>query len=643
MASPFAYAGGMVQHMLFEAADSGDLYIVKGMAMLLDEGRGRPGKAVQAARLGGIDEAVDGMGVQHIAASKGRLGVCRYLIEELRMDVDDVDEGGKTPLMMAILLKHVSTVKYLPDHGADVNKASHDGSTPLHLATRLGDCGMVQLLLAKGACVDPVAYCGTPLHVAATQGQDGVMKILLDHSADFNKMVDGRTPLAAAMSAGELKCVNLLIEAGGVVSRDHTSTAAKGGSTERFNYSMEETGANSNISDNGKPVSKRKATELKSLGNKAVEKKDYLSTTGFYMDLCPDDATLFSNRSLCWHHMGDGGKALLDAYECRKLRPDWPKAYYRQGSALMLLKDYESACEALYDGFKLDPGNSEIQDALREAMESWKESASTEVNKGRLEVCRYLIEELRLDVDDVDQEGRTLLIIAILFNHVSTVEYLLNHGADVNKARNDGFTPLHLAYCGTPLHVAASEGRDGAMKILLHHSAGVGGVVSGDCTLTAEESGLTEHFNYSMEETGANCNIFDDGEPVSKMNKAELKSLGNEAVEKKDYLSATRFYSKAVELYPDDATLFSNRSLCWHHMGDGGKALLDVYECRKLRPDWPKAYYRQGAALILLKDYESACEALYDGFKLDPGNSEIENALREALESLKASAITEVC
>ncbi|KAF0931959.1 hypothetical protein E2562_007460, partial [Oryza meyeriana var. granulata] len=27
--------------------------------------------------------------------------------------------------------------------------------------------------------------------------------------------------------------------------------------------------------------------------------------------------------------------------------------------------DYESACEALYDGFKLDPGNSEIEDALR--------------------------------------------------------------------------------------------------------------------------------------------------------------------------------------------------------------------------------------------------------------------------------------
>lgn len=49
-----------------------------------------------------------------------------------------------------------------------------------------GECGMVQLLLAKGACVDPVAYCGTPLHVAATEGRDGAMKILLDHNADVS-------------------------------------------------------------------------------------------------------------------------------------------------------------------------------------------------------------------------------------------------------------------------------------------------------------------------------------------------------------------------------------------------------------------------------------------------------------------------
>ncbi|EEC75753.1 hypothetical protein OsI_12647 [Oryza sativa Indica Group] len=128
--------------------------------------------------------------------------------------------------------------------------------------------------------------------------------------------------------------------------------------------------------------------------------------------------------------------------------------------------------------------------------------------------------------------------------------------------------------------------------------------------------------------------------PVNRRKIAEFKSLGLEAVEKKDYLSAAGFYSEAMDLDPDDATLLSNRSLCWLYLGEGGKALVDAHKCRKMRPDWPKACYRQGAALMLLKDYVSACEALFDGFKLDPEDVEIENALREALEFLKVSQST---
>lgn len=45
---------------------------------------------------------------------------------------------------------------------------------------------MVELLLARGACTDPVTCCGTPLHIAATEGQDRAMKILLRHNADVS-------------------------------------------------------------------------------------------------------------------------------------------------------------------------------------------------------------------------------------------------------------------------------------------------------------------------------------------------------------------------------------------------------------------------------------------------------------------------
>lgn len=50
-----------------------------------------------------------------------------------------------------------------------------------------GDCEMVELLLAKGAYVDPLAVeCGTPLHIAAKERQAGTVKILLDHKADVS-------------------------------------------------------------------------------------------------------------------------------------------------------------------------------------------------------------------------------------------------------------------------------------------------------------------------------------------------------------------------------------------------------------------------------------------------------------------------
>jgi ankyrin repeat protein len=45
---------------------------------------------------------------------------------------------------------------------------------------------MVELLLAKGAYVDPVAKFGTPLNFAASEGHYGTMKILLDHNADVS-------------------------------------------------------------------------------------------------------------------------------------------------------------------------------------------------------------------------------------------------------------------------------------------------------------------------------------------------------------------------------------------------------------------------------------------------------------------------
>ncbi|BAS85309.1 uncharacterized protein [Oryza sativa Japonica Group] len=376
---------------LMQAAFHGDLRGLKRQAKILDMGRGRLRKAVEDVRVEGVP-GEEGTGVLHMAASHGHMEMCKYLVETLQVDVDDADDKGRTSLLKAVHSGHRGIAKYLLNHDANPDLAMCCGLTPLHSAAGLGDCESVKLLLAKGAYVDPMSTFGTPLHLAAKEGQDGTMKILLDNNADCNKMVNGITPLLLAMKAASAKCMELLVEAGADATYsdviwNYMSTTfmddEDSGSSVFSDSEPEEIDANHHIPVNDKPVNRRKIAEFKSLGLEAVEKKDYLSAAGFYseaMDLDPDDATLLSNRSLCWLYLGEGGKALVDAHKCRKMRPDWPKACYRQGAALMLLKDYVSACEALFDGFKLDPEDVEIENALREALEFLKVSQSTSAN-----------------------------------------------------------------------------------------------------------------------------------------------------------------------------------------------------------------------------------------------------------------------
>ena len=58
----------------------------------------------------------------------------------------------------------------------------------------------------------------------------------------------------------------------------------------------------------------------------------------------------------------------------------------------------------------------------------------------------------------------------------------------------------------------------------------------------------------------------------------------------------------AFDPSPDDcATILANRSLCSLRAMNGRTALADASSCRMLRPLWPKACYRQGAAFMRLK------------------------------------------
>ncbi|VAH07978.1 unnamed protein product [Triticum turgidum subsp. durum] len=83
-----------VLNYVFQATSDDELSIFKELVtIILDNGRGRPKEAIEELRVEDVGQ-LEGFSALHIAASKGSLGVCRYLVEELLVDVDLVDKEG---------------------------------------------------------------------------------------------------------------------------------------------------------------------------------------------------------------------------------------------------------------------------------------------------------------------------------------------------------------------------------------------------------------------------------------------------------------------------------------------------------------------------------------------------------------------
>ncbi|GJM85043.1 hypothetical protein PR202_ga00771 [Eleusine coracana subsp. coracana] len=87
MAPPLTGGPQAPPRRLLQAAAGDDLDLFKRIASALDAGKGRLRESVEAVR----DR---GAGALHLATGRGRMKVCAYLVEELHVDVNTVDESG---------------------------------------------------------------------------------------------------------------------------------------------------------------------------------------------------------------------------------------------------------------------------------------------------------------------------------------------------------------------------------------------------------------------------------------------------------------------------------------------------------------------------------------------------------------------
>jgi ankyrin repeat protein len=104
---------------------------------------------------------------------------------------------GATPIQLASLNGSVAMIGLLLDAGADVNSVDPTGETALMTAVRSGNPDAVKLLLDRGATVDArdPEFQQTALMFAVRENHPAVVRLLIEHGADVNATTrTGETP-----------------------------------------------------------------------------------------------------------------------------------------------------------------------------------------------------------------------------------------------------------------------------------------------------------------------------------------------------------------------------------------------------------------------------------------------------------------
>lgn len=322
--------------------------------------------------------------------------------------VDELDRPPKGTTMLHIASKHhlkdpLGLILETADHDV-INAQDAEGQTPLYTAAIEGHAAVVSKLIGEGANVNAQGgLFGNALQAASSRGHKGVIQVLLGRGADINAQ-GGHfgTALQAASVEGSETIVQVLLEGGADVNAQgghygNALQAASHGWSETIVRSLLDSGADVNAQGGWYGSALQAASEGRS---EAIVR------------LLLDRGADTNARGGRW-----GGDALQ-------------VASYDGNEAVVRLLLERGADLGIIDG--------EFS-ALHMAS-----------SQGLAEVVRILLEkvskgERQVNINAVDECGRTALILASQEGHLDIVQELLAEGADLNVEGYDGDTALSLA------------------------------------------------------------------------------------------------------------------------------------------------------------------------------------------------------
>jgi ankyrin repeat protein len=382
----------------------------------------------------------------HLAAKNAKeIETIKLILENKQVDIDILGDKGRTALHYAIRNNNVEIVRYLLQRKADHTIRDKDGITPLHLAAlHLTDTDIFDLMLANEIKIDIDEQCNhgmTALHMAIISSNVPAVRFLLSNGANpklTNKF--GNIPLhLAVVFAKDMEIVELLLNHPDVdahyiskLCAQYLVTLNKNGLAEEIaNLLME----NAKKAEGSNPETKTFATFFE----RRMEniRYGYLLEDGQHAGAI----TEVENGVNALHVAAANEKTtnVIDAIlETGKFDIDRGDNIGRTPlhHAIMGTNREINARHRLEKGadptIRNNKGNTPFHLAA---------ALLTDTHVLGL----MLGNEIKIDIDEKNNDGATALHLAIGKSNVTAVRLLLSNGANPNIADKDGDTPLHVA------------------------------------------------------------------------------------------------------------------------------------------------------------------------------------------------------